>query len=84
MALYLVWHEPGCDIDAELLFALDHFELRPGLLLVESPLTRSKLYHKVKWALPKGTALLAAPLEDAPKFKGMEEGALKWVRARSG
>lgn len=83
MTLYLVWHESAGEIEPELLNALDHIELQPGLLLVETELSRSKLYHQVKWALPKGTALLAAPLGDAPKFKGMEDGALKWVRARS-
>lgn len=83
MALFLVWHEPGSAIDAELLHALDHFPLQPGLMLVDTELTRSKLYHQVKWALPHGTALLTAPLEDAPKFKGMETGALNWIRART-
>ena len=81
--LYLVWHEPDREIGQELAQALDRFELAPGLLIVDSELTRSKLYHQVKWALPRGTALLVAPLADAPKFKGMEEGALKWVRART-
>lgn len=83
MALYLVWHAPDARIDEETELALDRFALRPGLLLIDSGLTRSKLYHKVKWALPKDTPLLVAPLEGAPKFKGMAEGALNWVRARS-
>ncbi|QLC24542.1 hypothetical protein HFP57_05555 [Parasphingopyxis algicola] len=83
MAIFLVWHESGSEIDVELLHVLDHFPLKPGLMLVDTELTRSKLYHQVKWALPKDTALLAAPLEDAPKFKGMESGALNWVRART-
>lgn len=83
MALYLVWHEADREIGPELLHALDNFELQPGLLLIDSDLTRSKLYHRVKWALPKGSALLCAPLEDIPKFKGMESGALNWVRARN-
>ena len=83
MALFLVWHDGESAIEAELLLALDRFELRPGLLLVDSPLALSPLYHKIKWALPPGTALLVAPLAGPPKFKSMEEGALKWLRARA-
>lgn len=82
MALFLVWHEPDREIAPELAAALDRFELRPGLLLVDSALTRSKLYHQVKWALPAGSALLVAPLAEAPKFKSMDAGALAWLRAR--
>ncbi|MCA1749309.1 MAG: hypothetical protein ABR601_06920 [Parasphingopyxis sp.] len=82
MTLYLVWHQPGAIIEQELRQALDRFELQPGLLLVDSELSRSKLYHQIKWALPKDTPLLVAPLEDAPKFKGMETGALNWVKSR--
>ena len=83
MALYLVWHEPEHEIAPELRTALDRFELRPGLILVDSALTRSKLYHRIKWALPAGSALLVAPLAEAPKFKAMSEGALAWLRARA-
>jgi hypothetical protein len=82
VALFLVSHEEGRAIDPELLLALDHFELRPGLMLVDSPLDLSPLYHRVKWALPAGTALLVAPLAGAPKFKRMKAGALSWLRAR--
>jgi hypothetical protein len=54
------------------------------LWLVRSGLTRSRLYHRVKRQLPEGTALLCAPLGDEPggwpKFKGMDAGALRWLR----
>jgi len=43
-------------------------------------LTRSQLYHRIKWQLENGSPLLLAPLSDAPKFKGMNPGALKWLR----
>jgi hypothetical protein len=82
VALFLVWHEEGRTIDHELLLALDRFELRPDLMLVDSPLGLSPLYHRIKWALPVGTALLVAPLAGAPKFKRMEAGALSWIKAR--
>jgi hypothetical protein len=55
--------------------------LRDGLYLVETNETRSKAYHRIKRYLAPDAALLMAPLADAPKFKGMEPGALKWVRA---
>ncbi len=82
MALFLVWHDEDSAIADDLLLALDRFELRPGLILVDSELGLSPLYHKIKWGLPPGSSLLVAPLAGAPKFKGMEEGALNWVRTR--
>lgn len=83
MTLYLVWHAPDAEIEQALRLSLDRFDLQPGLLLVDSDLSRSKLYHRIKWALPADTPVLVAPLEEAPKFKGMAKGSLNWVRARS-
>lgn len=84
MALFLVWHGEDSAISAEPALDLDRFELRPGLILVDSELALSRLYHRIKWALPPGSPLLVAPLAAAPKFKLMDEGALKWVRTRGG
>ncbi|RIJ23992.1 hypothetical protein D1224_07020 [Henriciella barbarensis] len=57
-------------------------QLDEGLYLLRSGASRSKVYHAIKHAaLPDG--LLVAPLEDAPKFMGMQDGALKWLRANS-
>lgn len=81
MTRYLVWHDPAAEIDMAERVAHDLFELQPGLLLVTSDLSRSKLYHRIKWALPGDTALLVAPLADDPKMKGMAAGALNWLRA---
>lgn len=78
MALYLVYVDLASP--PELTFDGAHFELRPGLYLVETDSIRSRLYHDVKHQLPADTPLLAAPLADAPKFKGMASGALAWVR----
>jgi hypothetical protein len=83
MALFLVRHDEDEAIPDEVGLALDLFELRPGLLLVDSGLHLSPLYHRIKWALPPGSALLVAPLAGPPKFKGMDAGAVKWLRARS-
>jgi len=53
--------------------------LGAGLYLVRSADTQSRLYHDVKHATrPK--ALFVGRLDDDPKFKGMAEGALKWLR----
>lgn len=60
----------------------DGFELLAGLLLVDSPLGRSPLYHRVKDLQPAGEPLLVAPLDEAPKLKGMAPGAVAWLRAR--
>jgi hypothetical protein len=56
--------------------------LRPGLVLIESPESRSRVYHAVKDQLPAGTPLLVAQLDEVPKFKGMSDGALRWCRER--
>ena len=84
MTLYLAYfnlppgERPRLDLDDQ------YFPLQPDLYLIETGLTRSKLYHRIKWQLPDGTPLLVAPLADDPKFKGMADGALKWVRERAG
>lgn len=89
--LYLLWHDPdvvrmladGGD-GAALDLHGDGHPLAPGLWLVRSELTRSKLYHRIKRQLHEGTALACAPLADTPagwpKFKGMEAGALAWLK----
>lgn len=84
ISLYLIWHEPGAAPSQPLDLHGDGHPLAEGLWLVRSALTRSKLYHRIKWQLPDGTALACAPLADEsdgwPKFKGMEAGALAWLR----
>jgi hypothetical protein len=83
MALFVVWHDARETLPPEVAPALDHFELRPGLILIDSELGLSPLYHRVKGSLPPGSTLLVAPLAAAPKFKLMGKGALNWIRARS-
>jgi hypothetical protein len=57
--------------------------LRPGLVLVDSEQSRSVVYHAVKDLLPAGSPLLVSRLDEIPKFKGMEPGALTWARAHA-
>ncbi len=76
--LFLVWHGAG---DTTVTLGDDTHALAPGLFLVRSERTRSKVYHAVKRQLPPNTPLLTAPLSGAPKFKGMAPGALRWLGA---
>ncbi|TIX50461.1 hypothetical protein [Alteraurantiacibacter aquimixticola] len=82
--LYLLWFDPEADEPESLDFHGDAHVLADGFWMVRSDLTRSKLYHRIKWQLPDDAALLLAPLDDSrdgwPKFKGLAEGALKWLR----
>jgi hypothetical protein len=61
----------------------DAMQLTPALCLVRTSESQSRLYHRIKrHAHPR--SLFVGPLEEQPKFKGMSDGALKWVRALEG
>jgi hypothetical protein len=80
--LYLAYEETG-SVDAAVEGPWeDVIVLRPGLLLLDSPATRSEIYHALKHHLPDGTPLLVAPLSAAPKMKGMNKGTTTWLRQR--
>jgi hypothetical protein len=56
----------------------------PGLLLVESDDTLSRVFHELKWALAAEDApLFVAPLAATPKLRGLEPGTLSWLRERT-
>lgn len=56
----------------------------PGLLLVESDDTLSRVFHELKWALStEDSPLLVAPLAATPKLRGLEPGTLSWLRQRT-
>ena len=55
----------------------------PGLLLVESPDTLSRVFHELKWALSEDASMLVAPLAATPKLRGVNPGTLSWLRART-
>ncbi len=82
MTLYMVWFDADGVDDTGLAEMADGFRLQPGLFLVDSEDSRSRVYHDIKHWLGGDRALAVAPLARAPKFKGMAEGALNWVRAR--
>lgn len=79
MTAYLAYLPQTADIDAiEVDGAM--FPLDDHLMLVRTEQTRSRLYHALKRQMPEDAAILVAPLEDAPKFKGMRQGALAAAR----
>jgi hypothetical protein len=55
----------------------------PGLLLIESDDTLSRVFHELKWALPEDARLFVAPLAATPKLRGLEAGTLSWLRERT-
>ena len=62
----------------------DLVELTDGLVVVESELTRSELYHGLKRLQAPDTPLLVAELTEPPKMKAMAPGAHAWLRDRFG
>lgn len=82
--IYLAWVASDLD-DADLPGPWEEVVvLDPGLLLIASEASRSQVYHALKHHLPADTALLVAPLHDAPKFSRLAPGATAWVRERFG
>lgn len=55
----------------------------PGLLLIESDDTLSRVFHELKWALVEDAALFVAPLAATPKLRHLEPGTLSWLRDRT-
>ena len=85
MAVYLAWIGAVSAVDGvmdapgpwqELL------ETAPGLLLIESDDSLSRIYHEMKWLLPDSCALLVAPLAERPKARGVTAGTVSWLRER--
>ena len=54
----------------------------PGLFLVDSDESLSRVYHELKWSLPDDSSLLVVPVEERPKLKGLEPGTQSWLRDR--
>ncbi|HTI34909.1 MAG TPA: hypothetical protein VL422_14620 [Miltoncostaea sp.] len=60
--------------------ALDAIHLAPGLYLVRTDLTRSRLDHLVK-RKTGGASLFVGRLAGTPKFTGMAPGSLAALRS---
>lgn len=85
MTVYLAWtSNPLPDTEAVAL-AGPWREVRPagpGLLLVESDDTLSRVYHELKWSLVDDAALVVTPVLARPKLKGLAAGTTTWLRDR--
>jgi len=79
-SLYLLVVRDPEDVPEDLELHGDGRRFSPGVYCTSSELTRSQLYHRIKWQLPDDAGLLVAPLRDGPKFKGQDAGALAWLR----
>jgi hypothetical protein len=82
MTVYVAWTAELPDVDLPGPWT----ELRvagPGLLLVESDDTLSRVFHELKWALAEDAPLFVAPVAATPKLRGMDPGTLGWLRART-
>jgi hypothetical protein len=55
----------------------------PGLLLIDSDDTLSRVFHELKWALSEDAQLFVAPVAATPKLRGVEAGTLSWLRERT-
>jgi hypothetical protein len=55
----------------------------PGLLLVESEDTLSRVFHELKWALSQDAPLFVAPVAATPKLRDLAPGTLSWLRERT-
>jgi hypothetical protein len=55
----------------------------PGIALIDSDETLSRVYHELKWSLSQDAALPVAPVAAAPKLRGVAPGTLSWLRSRT-
>ena len=81
MTVFLAW--TSAEVPGDLTGPWEEVrDAAPGLLLVSSTETLSRVYHELKWALPEGAPLLVGPLTDRPKLKGLRPGTQAWLRDR--
>ena len=85
MAVCLVWLGDPANVDVVLASPGPWVEIvaaGSGLLLVETDETVSRVYHELKWLLPRDSARLVAPLLARPKARGVTGGTVTWLRDR--
>jgi hypothetical protein len=58
--------------------------LTDALLAIDTPLSRSKLYHGLKRLQAAELPLVVAELTEPPKVKSVRAGAHGWLRERFG
>ena len=60
----------------------DCFELVGRLLVIDTQLSRSTLYHRLKALQDAEDPLMVSELHEVPKLKGMSPGSVAWLRSR--
>jgi len=82
MTVYVAW-APDLPAIADLAGPWTELKLAaPGLLLVESDDTLSRVFHELKWALPENAPLFVVPSAATPKLRHLADGTLSWLRER--
>ncbi len=79
-AVFLVHAEVATDVLRSVPGVEDVQELTPTVALVRASLSRSRLYHEVKWAGLEGAAVVVAELRSQPKATRVAPGAVAWIR----
>ncbi|GGD06124.1 hypothetical protein [Nocardioides daphniae] len=87
MTVFLAWTAAPLPDDEVARLEGPWTELRvagPGLVLVESTESLSRVYHALKWSLEdEDAALVVTPVLERPKLKGLAPGTTTWLRDRT-
>jgi hypothetical protein len=81
MTVYLAYTDADFDVATPGPWSAVH-RAGPGLTLLESEETLSRVYHELKWSLPGGAALFVAALVELPKLSRCAPGTTSWLRDR--
>ena len=54
----------------------------PGLVLIDSDDTLSRVFHELKWSMAAEAALLVAPVSATPKLGEWHRARSRWLRRR--
>ena len=84
MTVFLAWTSDSVDDPTTLEGPWSQVRVAaPGVLLLESTETLSKVYHALKWSLSEEAALIVSPVHETPKLRGLAAGTTTWLRART-
>lgn len=80
LAVFLVHGELPSDSIRSIPGVEEVQELTSTVALVLTSLSRSRLYHEVKWAGPDEAPVVVAELRSQPKATRVAPGAVTWMR----
>lgn len=85
MTVFLAWTSEHLDDTSGLEGPWSQVRLvAPGLLLLESTESLSRVYHALKWSLAdEEAALIVTPVDRTPKLRGLAAGTTSWLRERT-